>query len=299
MTSPLEARSSKLSFAFFGTPTLAVEILDELEVAGYVPAVVVTMPDRPHGRGMELQQTPVAEWATARGIEVLKPEKLDSEFCSKLEASTLKLSIVVAYGKIIPQTLLDIAPMYNIHYSLLPRWRGATPVESAILAGDAETGVTIQKMVFELDAGPVVATEKTAIGTDETAPALRARLNGIAKKLLVSIMSSILDGTAPLYEQDALLATRAGKMKKEDGLLDLSEGGELNYRKFRAYTSWPGVYTFFERNGKSASRRIRGIITKAHLEGEKFVIDAIKPEGKREMSYTDFIRSGARPLGRV
>jgi methionyl-tRNA formyltransferase len=290
--SQLTAHSSQLRFVFFGTPALAVEILDALETAGYVPSLVVTMPDRPQGRGMDMRETPVAAWARTRSIEVLKPEKLNSEFVSTLAARRLTLSIVVAYGKILPQSLLDIAPMYNIHYSLLPRWRGATPVESAILAGDTETGVAIQKIVYELDAGPLATLEKTPIGADETGPTLCSRLNGIAKELLVQIFPQLLDGEVKLAEQDATHATFCGKISKEDGLVDLSDDGIINYRKFRAYFGWPGIYTFFERNGK----RIRTIISKAHMEGSKFVIDSVKPEGKGEMPYADFARSGARPL---
>lgn len=287
--------SEKNNFAFFGTPSLAVEILDALALAGYTPSLIVTMPDRPQGRGMEMRETPVAAWGRARSIEVLKPEKLDSEFVSnyKLQSANYQLShaIVVAYGKILPQSLLDIAPMYNIHYSLLPRWRGATPVESAILAGDRETGVTIQKIVYKLDAGPIVAIEKTTIDNDETTPELRGRLNAIAAKLLVSVMPHLIAGNPSLIAQDESAATFCGKMSKEDGHINISDGLE-NYRKFRAYTPWPGIYSFFERNGKS----IRTIITQCHMEGSKFVIDAVKPEGKGEMPYTDFVRSGARPV---
>ena len=286
-----EVSRTYVRFAFFGTPELAVDILDALEAAGYVPTVVVSMPDRARGRGMEMRESPVATWARGRNIEVLKPEKLDSEFISKLEARSLTLALVVAYGKILPQTALDMMPMYNIHYSLLPRWRGATPVEAAILAGDTETGVAIQQIVYELDAGPIVALEKTIIGADETGIALRTRLNGIAKKLLVRILPEIIAGGMKLVEQDKTSATFCGKISKEDGLLDLSDGGETNYRKFRAYFGWPGVYTFLERNGK----KIRTIIVKAHMDGERFVIDTVKPEGKGEMPYADFVRSGAKP----
>jgi methionyl-tRNA formyltransferase len=279
-------------FAFFGTPALAVEILDALGAAGHIPSLVVTMPDRPQGRGMEMKETPVATWAHGRGIEVLKPEKLDAAFAEDFKARDIAFSIVVAYGKILPQVLLDVAPMYNIHYSLLPRWRGATPVESAILAGDAETGVAIQRIVYELDAGPIVAVEKTPVGDSETGPALRTRLNGIAQRLLVQIFPQLLGGEVKLVEQDATAATFCGKISKEDGLIGLADDGIVNYRKFRAYSGWPGIYAFFERGGK----KIRTIITKCHMEGSKFVIDAVKPEGKGEMAYADFVRSDAKPI---
>ena len=278
-------------FAFFGTPALAVEILEALAAEGYVPSLIVTMPDRQVGRGLEIRETAVAAWGRERGIEVLKPEKLDAAFIEEFKSRDISFSIVVAYGKILPQALLDIAPMYNIHYSLLPRWRGATPVESAILAGDTETGVAIQQIVYQLDAGPLVAIEKTPIGADETTPVLRSRLNGIAKELLVKFFPKLLDATPELTEQDASAATSSGKMSKEDGLIDLADDGVENYRKFRAYFGWPGIYTFFERGGK----KIRTIITKAHMDGKKFVIDTVKPEGKGEMPYEDFVRSGAKP----
>lgn len=281
-----------MRFAFFGTPSLAVEILDALDAAGHVPSLIVTMPDRPQGRGMEARETAVATLGRERRIEVLKPEKLTPEFVADFAQRGITFSIVVAYGKIVPQALLDLAPMYNIHYSLLPRWRGATPVESAILAGDAETGVAIQRIVFELDAGPLVAVEKTPVGADETGPELRARLNGIAQGLLVQIFPQLISGEVKLVEQDATQATFCGKISKEDGLVDLSDDGIENYRKFRAYSGWPGIYAFFERGEK----RIRTIITKAHMERSKFVVDAVKPEGKGEMPYADFVRSGAKPI---
>jgi len=281
-----------MKYAFFGTPALCIEVLDALVAAGYLPSLIVTMPDRPQGRGMEMKETAVAVWARVRGIEVVKPEKLDAAFIEDFARRGLAYSIVVAYGKILPQALLDVAPMYNIHYSLLPRWRGATPVESTILAGDAETGVAIQRIVFKLDAGPLVAVEKTAIGDDETAPDLRARLNTIAAQKLVEIFPSLSARDVELQEQDETAATHCGKISKEDGLVDLSDDGIQNYRKFRAYFGWPGVYTFFERGGK----RIRTIITKCHMEGSKLVIDSVKPEGKGEMPYADFVRSGVKPI---
>jgi len=284
---------TKNNFAFFGTPPLAGDILNALKDAGYMPSVVVTMPDRAKGRGMEMQETPVAVWAHENNILVLKPESLDDAAIEAVVARAC-IAIVVAYGKIIPQQFLDAMSggMYNIHYSLLPRWRGATPVESAILAGDSETGVAIQRMIFQLDAGPIVALEKTLIDPDENTHELRTRLNTLAAKKLVAIMPALLENALEAHDQDPTQVTRARKMTKEDGILDLSEDGIVNYRKYRAYFGWPGTYAFFERGGK----RIRGIITKAHLDGKKFVIDSVKPEGKGEIPYADFIRSGAKPV---
>ncbi len=280
------------NFAYFGTPQLAADILESLKAAGYKPSVIVTVPDKMQGRGMDMRETPVARWARSENITVLKPEKLDTDFIAQLSEHECAFAIVVAYGKILPQAMLDVMPMYNIHYSLLPRWRGATPVESPILAGDTETGVTLQKIVYELDAGPIVAMVKTPIGPDETGSALRARLNDVAKKMLVREFPSFSSGSPTLVEQAISAVTHCGKIAKEDGLLDLAEEGERNYRKYRAYFGWPGTYAYFERSGK----RIRTIIVKAHLEKKKFVIDTVKPEGKGEMPYADFLRSGAKPV---
>lgn len=282
-----------IRFAFFGTPELACEILDELEAAGYVPEVVVTMPDRPQGRGMEVRESAVAAWATERGVETLKPEKLDDAFVADLAARGVPFAIVVAYGKIVPQALLDSFPlgMFNIHYSLLPRWRGATPVESAILSGDSETGVAIQRMVFALDAGPIAALEKTPIAAEETAPALRSRLNAIAKASLVRILPSIAAGTVDLTEQDDSQATRCGKMIKEDG--DITHDDDTTRsRKYRAYFAWPGTYFFSERAGKSMRVKVK----EASINSGRFTPHVVVPEGKGPMPYTDFLRSGAKPL---
>ena len=285
-------KNPKSNFAFFGTPALAVEILEALEKAGHTPAVIVTMPDRAQGRGMEMRETAVAAWGGDRGIPVLKPEALDADFISHFTSFNAQFAIVVAYGKILPQALLDVHPMYNIHYSLLPRWRGATPVESAILAGDTETGVALQRIVHKLDAGPVVALEETTIGKNETAPALRTRLNGIAAELLVRVFPALSEGASEERVQDESAITHCGKIAKEDGHVSLSDSAETLDRKFRAYYGWPGIYTFFERGGK----QIRTIIAEAHLKGGTFVITKVKPEGKGVISYEDFLRSGVKPL---
>ena len=143
-----------------------------------MPALIVTSPDAKAGRGMQIQSSPVTIFAEQNNIPCLKPEKLNEEFSNKLSATSYQLFIVVAYGKIMPEKILNMPKLgsLNIHYSLLPKYRGASPVESAILNGDTETGVTIQKMAFKLDAGDIIIQEKTSILPDETAPELRKRL---------------------------------------------------------------------------------------------------------------------------
>ena len=269
----------KPNIIFFGTPGLTVTLLDELERSGLTPAVVVTGEDKPVGRKQTITPPPPKVWAEARGIPVWQPAKLDDEFVDRVAAGAFDLGIVVAYGKILPRKLLDTPRlgMLNVHYSLLPRYRGATPVEGAILAGETETGVSIQKIVFELDAGPVVAEERASIGDTETAPELRTRLNEVAKGLLVRAARDVLSGTATYREQDHAAATFTKKTKKENGLIDLADDPGVNYRKYRAYFGWPGTY--FMKDGA------RVIIKSAEFVNGEFRILRVVPEGKSEIDY--------------
>lgn len=266
---------------FFGTPELVIPILDELEKERLAPALVVTGEDRPKGRKLIVTPPPPKVWAEARGIKVLQPKKLDEEFVRMIEGVKPDISVVVAYGKILPERLLDIPKfgMLNVHYSLLPKYRGATPVESAILNGEKETGISIQKMVFALDAGPIVAEERTAILENETAPELRTRLNDLAKKLLPKVIRQVAEGLGTYREQEHGKATSTKKIKKEDGLIDPNGDPETNHRKFRAYFGWPGTYFF--QNGK------RMIIKDAKLVDGKFVIKRVLPESGHEKNYDD------------
>lgn len=280
---------TKNNFAFFGTPDVAVKTLDILFTHGFVPTVVITSPDRPSGRGLTLTAPPVKVWAEEHGIPCLQPETIDGEFMTVLRSYTITLSIVVAYGKILPQELIDLAEKgtLNIHYSLLPRYRGASPVESAVLNDDTETGVTIQQMVFKLDAGNIIAQGTTPIGSDETTPGLRDRLITIGGELLAQVLPTIWNGTATNTVQDETLATRCRKMTKESGLIDLSDDGKTNYNKYRAYKIWPRTYFFSEKNGKQT----RVVITKASLVNNVFIPLLVIPEGKKEIRYEDFLRN--------
>ena len=275
--------------AFFGTPDLVIPILDEMEKAGYATKIIVTGQDAAKGRHLNIEKPAAKIWAEARGIPVLQPAKIDTAFLEEFKKHDIELGVVAAYGKILPQTLLDLPRLglINIHYSLLPKYRGATPVESAILNGDAETGVSIQKMIFKLDAGSVIAEEKTPIGEKETTPELRARLNEIGKKLLVETIGKIADGTAEYREQEESAATRCGKITKEDGLIDPAKDDEKNWRKFKAYSGWPGTYFFAEKNGK----KIRIIVKESDFQEGKFIIKKVVPEGRKEISYEEFRRN--------
>ena len=187
--------SKKLNFVFWGTPEVASETLEILKQAGLWPALIVTSPDAKKGRGWRLQASPVALFAEKNNIPCFKPEKLDEEFTLKLSIFNFQLFIVVAYGKIIPENLLN-KPKFgsiNVHYSLLPKYRGASPVESAILNGETETGVTIQQMEFKMDSGPIIAQEKTNISENEKTPDLRRRLIKIGGKLLIKTLPRLIN----------------------------------------------------------------------------------------------------------
>lgn len=271
-----------INFAFFGTPELTRTILDSLKQAGLVPSLVVTTPDRPKGRKLVLTPSPAKLWAIENGIPYLQPEKIDESFVAALKAKKFDLFVVVAYGKILPDELIH-TPKHgtiNVHYSLLPKYRGATPVESALLNGDESTGVCIQKMQFKLDTGPVIALEEMPIPKDITAPSLRDKLNERAASILPSVIEKYVAGKIIPTPQDEKLASGSKKIKKEDGLIDPSGDPILNDRKFRAYFGWPGSYFFID--GK------RMIVSKAKLEDGIFKIEKVIPEGKKEMLFSDF-----------
>lgn len=269
----------RLNFAFFGTPDVASNTLEILKQAGFLPSIIITSEDKPAGRKMLLTPTPVKVWAQENDIPYIQPEKLDEELLKKLEADNYDLFIVVAYGKIMPENILNLPKLgsINIHYSLLPKYRGPSPVETAILNGDSETGVTIQKMAYEIDSGDIITQEKVTIGPQETAPELRKRLIQVGGELLVKTLPDLIDGKAKEIPQNEKDVVFCRKIKKEDGLIDFNEDATKNYNKFRAYAFWPR--TFFFKDGK------RIIITKAKLENGKFLIEKIIPEGGKEVTY--------------
>ena len=283
--------NEKLNFVFWGTPQVASETLDILKENGYIPSLIITSIDKPQGRKMLMTPSPVKVWAIENNIPYLQPEVLTpsafstSPFTRGRLGGGPDLSIVVAYGKIIPEEILNIPKLgfINIHYSLLPKYRGASPVESAILNGETETGLSIQKMIYKMDAGPIIEEEKVNIFPDEKAFDLRKRLIQIGGDLLINILPKIINSSTKETEQDETKATFCKKIKKEDGLINLDDDATKNYNKFRAYATWPR--TFFFKNNK------RIIITDAVLENNKFKIRKVLPEGKKEIKYEDFLKS--------
>ena len=282
-------------FAFFGTSHIAVFVLDALETAGLMPQLVVTQEPKPKGRGLEPHPTEVELWARARDLPVAHgPE----EFAS----GEWDVAIVVDYGNLLPKQLLGIPRrgFLNVHPSLLPRLRGASPIRSAILNDERTTGVSIMVVTEGMDEGPIVAQKKVTVDPWPLGnSALERMLMQAGGALLAQILPQWIAGEIDAQEQNHDVATYSEKIQKEDGLLDLSADAVPNGRqayqnllKIRAYEGWPGTYAFFERSGK----KIRVGIIDAHIEGTRLVLDTVKPEGKREMPYEEFARSGATPL---
>lgn len=274
---------SSPNFIFFGTPYVARDTLALLVERGFTPSLVVTSPDAPRGRGMTLTACETKEWALAHSIPVFTPEKLDSDAVRTITESAPTLGIVVAYGKFLPTSLIEAFPqgVVNIHYSLLPKYRGASPVEAALLAGETETGVTIQKMVKEMDAGDILAVKTSSILTDDTTKTLRARLITDGATLLADLMPALFEGTVAGVPQDHAQATFAKKIEKSAGELTLSDDARTNWNKYRAYAENPGTYFFMERDGK----KIRVKIKTAQCVNGVFTPLRVVPEGKKETDY--------------
>lgn len=292
---------NEVKFAFFGTPELATVVLDALENAGYLPTLVVTTPDQKKGRGMKLTQSPVKQWASKRGIETVAPETLDDGAVEILRLKNCDLFIVIYYGKVLPKEILGIPAhgTLNIHFSLLPRWRGTSPVRSAILNDDHEVGTSIILLDEKIDHGPVIAQKKIVVPEwPPRARELEALATLQSSRLLIDILPSLVAGEIEAHEQNHDVATYCAKITKEDGLIDLNGDPYKNLLKIRAFDTTVGTHAFFERNGK----KIRVGILDAHIDpstklgARKLIIDRVKPEGKKEMAYEDFLRSGAQPL---
>jgi methionyl-tRNA formyltransferase len=276
-------------FVFFGTPYVASDTLEILKSRGYLPTLIVTSPDSPRGRGQRLTPSETKEWAIANNIPYITPQKITSEVIESIKAYRFHFGLTAAYGKILPQSLIDSFPLgiLNIHYSLLPKYRGASPVESALLNGDKVTGIAIQQMVHELDAGDILASLEVPIEPTETTRELRPRLVTLGANLLADILPNFIDGSIARTPQESSGATRCGKITKEDGLLDLHDDVLTNWNKYRAYAESPGTYFFVTKNG----RQMRVKIKTATYQNGTFTLDRIIPEGKSEQSYADFSKT--------
>lgn len=229
-----------------GTPEFAVPTLEALAVARHELLAVYTQPDRPKGRGQQLVPPPVKEAALRLGVPVYQPERVRRpENVEALQALRPDLMVVVGYGQIIPQNIIDIPRfgILNVHASLLPKYRGAAPIQWAIANGESETGVTIMQIDAGLDTGDMLSKWRTGIGPDETAPELSARLSRAGADLLVRTLDDVAAGQAVRVKQDDAEATHAPILKKEDGQIDWTKTAREIYNRLRGFTPWPGAYT--------------------------------------------------------
>lgn len=275
-------------FVFFGTSHISTVVLDELKNSGYKPTLIITTPDKPQGRKQELVPGDVKIWAEKNNIIYIQPDDLkDPHLITKL--SHFELFIVASYGKIIPQSLLDI-PKYgalNVHPSLLPQFRGPSPIQAALLEDQRETGVTIMKMDAEVDHGPIIAQDKVVLPTWPL-PYLELEtvLGRVGGRLLASILPDWISGKIKAKTQDHYKATFTKKIEKSDGLIDLAQDPYKNFLKIMAFSEWPGTYFFVDKNGA----QIRVIIKKAEFKSNQLELQRVIPEGKKEMDYKDFAK---------
>ena len=236
---------------FAGTPDFALASLRALCDSGVVPLAVYTQPDRPAGRGRKLRLSPVKEYAQGRKIVVRQPESLkNSDVATEIAEFDADLMIVAAYGVILPQAVLDLPGhgCLNVHASLLPRWRGAAPIQAAILAGDEESGISLMKMTAGLDSGPVFARQLLRIGDTENAGELHDRLALLGGEMLCEHLAAILDGKLEPKPQDESSVTYAGKIKKNDAAMNWHNTATELLRQVRAYNPAPGA--FFDADGE-------------------------------------------------
>lgn len=275
-----------MEWIFFGTDEFAVEVLEGLFKNNIIPSKIVSAPDFPERRKKGLVPPPTKVWAIDKNIEILQPNKLDNDFIESIKDCKYDFFVVASYGKIIPKSVLDIPSRgtLNIHPSLLPKYRGASPVESAILDDEKNTGVTIMEMDEKMDHGPIVSQVNRFYEKWPEAKDVRLELARIGTEELSRIIPLWLSGEIRPVEQDHRNATYTKKYQKEDSLINLDDDPYENFRKIRAFSGWYNAYFLAEKSGKS----IRVVIHDADLVDNKLVIKKVVPEGKKEMDWEQF-----------
>ncbi|HEV2444818.1 MAG TPA: methionyl-tRNA formyltransferase [Candidatus Sulfopaludibacter sp.] len=294
-----------MRLVFLGTPAFAVPTLERMAEAGHQVAAVVTQPDRPRGRGQQFAPPPVKEAALRLGLAVYQPERVRRpEAVEYLRGLGAEAMVVVGYGQIIPPSVIDLAPLgiINVHASLLPKYRGAGPIQWAIVNGETRTGVTTMRIDAGLDTGDMLLKRETEIGPEENAIELGRRLAAIGADLLVETLAGLAAGTIVAEKQDASQATYAPLLKKEDGLLDWSRPALSIHNRVRGLQPWPGAYTTFRgqplhiwrtRVGPGATVRGPGSVAGIRPlligcgEGAVELVE-VQVEGRKRMPGADF-----------
>jgi methionyl-tRNA formyltransferase len=305
--------SLALNLVFCGTPRFAVPTLDRLAEAGFRVQLVVTQPDRPKGRGLELVPSPVKQRAMQLAVPIIQPESIKDNDSFRAQLMTLKPDaiIVVGYGRIIPQWMLDLPPLGNInlHASLLPKYRGAAPIQWAIARGETVTGVTTMKIDAGLDTGDILLQKEIPIAADDTAETLEPKLAAAGADLTVTTLHGLRNGSIHPRQQDHTQATLAAILKKEEGLIDFSRSATEIRNRMRGFQPWPGAYTNFR--GKKMQVWKAAVLERAlppaqlMVEGDRLLAGCgrgtaielleLQVEGKKRTSAADFVR-GYRPL---
>ncbi|GAT33889.1 methionyl-tRNA formyltransferase [Terrimicrobium sacchariphilum] len=262
---------SQLRIVFMGTGGIGVPSLRALVAEGHDVVAVYTQPDRPAGRDMKLRPSPVKLVAQELGVPVLQPERIRlPEEIEQLKALRADLAVVVAYGQILPKTVLETPRhgCWNIHASLLPRHRGAAPIQAAILAGDSQSGVTIMQMDEGLDTGPILVQEAFDLHRHETGGSLHDRLGVQAPSLLLQVLAKLQAGTLQMTPQDSELSTYAPKLSRENGRIDWTHSAREIDRQIRAFTPWPGAFTTIDQGGQAVVLKIHRSALTRNLRGE-------------------------------
>jgi len=297
-----------LHLVFCGTPRFAVPALETLVRAGFAVDLVVTQPDRPKGRGMEMAMSPVKQSAHTLNLPVVQPEKIKNnlEFRAQLEALRPEAIIVVGYGRIVPQWMIDLPPLGNInlHASLLPKYRGAAPIQWAIACGEATTGVTIMRIDAGLDTGDILKRREVAIDPEDTSETLAPKLAAVGADLMVETLSELRAQTIQPKVQDHSRATLAPILRKEDGQVDFQRSADEIHNRLRGFQPWPGAFTQFRgkklvisraKVAESAASSVPGSLV---VEGARLFVVCrdsslelleVQPDGKKRMPARDFI----------
>lgn len=310
-----------LRIIFMGTPELAAVSLETLlRTPAFQIVAVVTQPDRPKGRDLKLQPSPVKEIARAAGLPVLQPLKAREEnFIGELRNLKPDLIAVAAFGQILPQSILDLPRLgcLNVHTSLLPKYRGAAPIQWAIANGETETGVTIMKMDAGMDTGAILTQRATPIHAADNGETLHHRLAQIGAELLLETIPDYAVGQLTPRPQDPALATLAPKIKKESGRIDWRQPATTIWNRLRAFTPWPGAFTFLPAQPQPQLLKIwqaevvsqtgaSGEILHTDKDGivvgcgtEALRITTLQPEGRRRMAAAEFLAGHALPAGQI
>ena len=294
---------------FFGTPQFAVPALERLVHSAHDVVGVVTQPDRPRGRGQKVTDAPVKITAVQHGLPVFQPARLrDPEVKETLTRWAPDLGVVAAYGKILPENVLNLPRlgMINVHASLLPRYRGAAPVQRAVIDGMPDTGVTIMRMVLALDAGAMFAKVTRPIGADETSDIVERDLAHLGASLLLDVIDDLAVGRAVEEPQDDSLSTYASKITKEEGLIDWTLAATDIHNRVRGLYPWPHAFSYLNGERLIVMRShvapeptsadpgtivdvSSGAISVATGHGERLAIDDVQPEGRRAMKVRDYL----------